>query len=112
MVNRAPQVHPPAGDPDDHLVEVPASAWAWAATAAASCELRPELQHPAPHCFVGDVESALGQQFLDITVAQGEPEIEPDRVLDDRRREAMSAVGELIYAGIRPSRAPARIPFR
>jgi hypothetical protein len=25
-----------------------------------------ELQHPAPHGFVGDVESAFGQQFFDI----------------------------------------------
>jgi hypothetical protein len=37
-----------------------------------------ELQHPAPHRFVGDVEAALGQQFFDIAVAQGKAEIEPD----------------------------------
>ena len=28
--------------------------------------------------------ATLGQQFLDIAVAQGEAEIEPDRVLDER----------------------------
>src|SRR5207302_1378594 len=35
-------------------------------------------RHPQAHRD----EPALGQQFLDIAVAQGEPEIEPDRVLD------------------------------
>jgi hypothetical protein len=38
-------------------------------------------------------------------VAQREPQIKPDRVLDDWRREAMSAVGELIHAGSLPYRA-------
>src|SRR6516162_8113260 len=46
-----------------------------------------ELQHPPAHRFVGDIEPAFGQQFLDIEVAQGESEIEPDRVLDDLGRE-------------------------
>ena len=59
-----------------------------------------ELQHPSPHCFVGDVEPSFGQQFLDIAVAQGEAEIEPDRVLDDLGREAMAAVAERAHADI------------
>src|SRR5437879_13909481 len=45
------------------------------------------------------------QELLHAPVAQCEPEIEPDRVLDDRRREAMSAVGELIHAGSLPCQA-------
>src|SRR5204863_560769 len=59
-----------------------------------------ELQHPSPHRFVGDVEPSFGQQFLDIAVAQGEAEIEPDRVLDDLGREAMAAVAERAHADI------------
>jgi len=31
VVDGAPQIHPLAGDPDDHLVEVPSRARAWAA---------------------------------------------------------------------------------
>ena len=53
---------------------------------------RAEFQHPAPHRFIGDVDPTLGQQFLDVAVAQGEAEIQPDRVLDDLRREAMAVV--------------------
>src|SRR6202030_3244065 len=59
-----------------------------------------ELQHPSPHRFVGDVEPSFGQQFLDIAVAKGEAEIEPDRVLDDLGREAMAAVAERAHADI------------
>src|SRR6516225_9719654 len=59
-----------------------------------------ELQHPSAHRFVGDIEPAFGQQFLDIAVAQGESEIEPDRVLDDLGREAMAAVAERSHVDI------------
>jgi hypothetical protein len=45
-----------------------------------------EFQHPAPHRFVGDVETSFGQQFLDVAVAQGKAQIQPDRVLDDLGR--------------------------
>src|SRR5262249_38384377 len=51
-----------------------------------------ELQHPSPHRFVGDIEPSFGQQFLDIAVAQSEAEVQPDRMLDDLRWEAMAAV--------------------
>ena len=36
----------------------------------------------------------------------GEPAAKADRVLDDRRREAMSVVGELIHAGSLTCRPP------
>src|SRR5436305_495041 len=45
------------------------------------------------------VEKALGG------TSRFEPQIKPDRVLDDRRREAISAIGRLIHAGILPCRA-------
>jgi hypothetical protein len=40
---------------------------------------RPELQHPAPDGFVGDVEPTLGEQLLDVSVAEREAQVEPDR---------------------------------
>src|SRR5712672_2586315 len=72
---------------------------AWAAPPQLSCKPGPEFQNPAPHRFIGNLQAALGEELLDIAVAQCEPEIKPDRVLDDRRREAMPSVGELIHAG-------------
>ena len=68
-----------------------------------SCDRGTKLQYPAPQRFVGNVEPSVGQQFLDIAVAQGEAEIKPDRVLDDLGREAMAAVAERRYVDILPN---------
>jgi hypothetical protein len=67
-----------------------------------SCDRGTELQYPAPHRFVGNVEPSVGKQFLDIAVAQGEAEIKPDRVLDDLGREVMAAVAERRHVDILP----------
>ena len=39
--------------------------------------------YPAPNGLVGDHDAAFRQQVFDVTEAQCEPEIEPDRLLDD-----------------------------
>jgi hypothetical protein len=92
VVDGAPQVHPLPGDPDDHLIEVPSRARAWAALPQLARDHRAEFQHPAPHRFIGDVEPTLGEQFLHVSVAQGEAEIKPDRMLNDLGRKAMTAI--------------------
>ena len=70
---------------------MPSRARAWAALPQLARDQRAEFQHPAPHRFIGDVEPTLGEQFLHVSVAQGEAEIKPDRVLNDLGREAMAA---------------------
>src|ERR1700750_2720703 len=45
IIDRAPQVHMLAGDPDDHLVEMPAIARPRTAAPQPSCDNRPEFQH-------------------------------------------------------------------
>jgi hypothetical protein len=92
VVDGAPQVHPFPGDPDDHLVEVPSRARAWAALPQLACDQRAKFQHPASHRFIGDIEPTLSEQFLHVSVAQREAEIEPDRVLNDLGRKAMTAI--------------------
>ena len=71
-----------------------------------------ELQYPSPHRFVGDVEITLGQQLLDIAVAQGEAEIKPDRALNDLGQEAMAAIAERSHADTLTDApmAPTRFP--
>jgi hypothetical protein len=59
---------------------------------------RAEFQYPTPNRLIGEVETALGQELLDVAIAQREPQIEPDRMLNDRRREAMPAIGEDCHA--------------
>jgi hypothetical protein len=75
MIDGAPQVHPLSGNPDHHLVEVPAIARAWAAPPQLSCDPQPELQNPALHRFIGNINAALGQELLGVAVAQCEAEV-------------------------------------
>jgi hypothetical protein len=51
-----------------------------------------EHRDPTSDRFVGDVDTALGQQFFDVSEAQRETTIEPDRVLDDLGWETVASV--------------------
>ena len=76
LTRNAPyKVHPFASNPNHHLVEVPSIAWAWAAPPQLSCDPGPELQNPAPHRLIGNLQAALGEEFLNIAVAQCESEV-------------------------------------
>ena len=71
VVDGTPEVHPLAGDPNNHLVQVPSIARPRATLAQPSRDRGTELQHPAPHRFVGDVKPSFGQQFLDVLGSSG-----------------------------------------
>jgi hypothetical protein len=47
------------------------------------------MAHPAAHRLVGDRDTSLGQQVLNIAEAQGETGVKPDGLLNDHRREAI-----------------------
>src|SRR5215204_7182866 len=69
VVDRAPEIHPLAGDPDHHLVEVPAIAWPRTALAQPSRDHRAEFQNPAADALAGEVEPALCEKLLDVAIA-------------------------------------------
>src|SRR6516162_2413330 len=94
VIDGSPEIHPLAGDPHHHLVQMPSVAWPRATSAQPSGDHRSELQHPTPHRFVREVEPTLGEQILHVAVAQGEAKVEPNRVLDNRRRKPMAAIRE------------------
>src|ERR1700676_1381247 len=82
----------------------------WAAPPQLSCDPGPEFQNPAPHRFIGNLQAALGQEILNVAVAQSESEIQPNRVLDNRRREAKAQIGQLLHAGSLPHQVARRNP--
>ena len=55
---------------------------------------RPEVVEPAAHGFLRDRDPALREQILDVTKAECEPEIEPNRLIDDLGREPISGVAD------------------
>jgi hypothetical protein len=111
MVDGAPEIHLLAADPDDHLVEMPLHACAGTLVAETAREYRSELENPASDRLVGNVETTVGEPLLDVSVARGEPEIQPNGVLDDEAGEAMPAIARRDHPAIlyRPS-PPAKSP--
>ena len=66
------------------------------------------MVHPAPNGFIADRDAAFRQQIFDVAQAQGEPEIEPDRLMNDLRWEPISTVADFLHPlGYRPARATA-----
>jgi hypothetical protein len=53
--------------------------------------------NPATHGLIGHSDPALSKQIFDVSEPQGEPGIEPDRLLDDLGREPITAVANLSY---------------
>ena len=98
MINGAPEIHPFTRDPDNHLVKMPSITRARAPFPQPLRHRRSELQHPPTDRLIRDLEPTLGKEFLHVAVAQGEAKIEPDRVLDNRRRKPVAAIGEQGHA--------------
>ena len=87
-----------------------AARWSRAQPAQVPGEGGAELDCPAPDSFVGGLDTALRQEFLDIAVAEGEPEIELDRVPDDLSRELVTSIGDGLHARDLPRILPSRRP--
>ena len=79
-------------DARTHLVEMPPGTPPGFPVAQVFCEQWTELDAPFAESFMADLNAALVQQFLDISVAERKMVVQPDRVLDDRHRETV-AVG-------------------
>jgi hypothetical protein len=92
VVDGTPQIHVLARDPDDHFVEMPAITRSRTAPLQSPGDRRSELEHPTANALVGNVQPALGKQLLNIAIAQAEPEVQPDGMLDDDRRKAMPTI--------------------
>jgi hypothetical protein len=89
-----------AVDDDEPLIKVPLVACRGTPAAQLVGIALPELLAPlaellAPLAdrFVGHDHAALGQQLLDIPIAEREAEVQADGVADDLRGEAMAAIG-------------------
>jgi hypothetical protein len=66
MIDRAPEIHPLASDPDHHFVEVSAIARPRTALPQPSRN-HPRNHHPTAEALVGEVEPALRKQYLDVS---------------------------------------------
>ena len=89
VVHSPPEPHPISAYLHDHFVQVPATGWLGPGTAKVLSKEPAKLERPAADSLVADVDPSLSQHFLYIPKAQGEPEIEPNRLADDVGRKPM-----------------------
>ncbi len=76
---------------------MPLTVWCWSPVPKVARDSRFELQHPSADGLVSDLQTALRQQILDITVAQGEAHVEPDRMPDHIGRKAVAGVRNRLH---------------
>jgi len=57
----------------------------------------PEFKNPPRSRFIADHQSALSQRILDISIAQREPEVDPDGMSDDVRWKSVAGVGDGLH---------------
>lgn len=58
----------------------------------------PKLERLSADGFRRILASALNERVFDVTIAQGEPRIEPDGKLHDDSRKAVADLGNLAHA--------------
>src|SRR5208283_2818126 len=66
------------------------------------------MVHPTPNRLIRHRHSALRQQILDVTQAEGEPEVEPYCLVNDLGRETIPGAADLVHPrwATRPPRKP------
>src|SRR5882762_1837198 len=93
-IDGAPQIDQAAIDLEIDLIQMPARVGLRSAFAQVCCDHRPYMVYPAPNGLVGDRNAAFCQQVFDVAQAEGEPEVEPNRLLNDRRWESVAVVAD------------------
>src|SRR5271166_2681008 len=107
-VDGPPEVDHSAVDFQIDLVEMPSRMRLQATLSQVGRDHRSEMVHPTPNRLVRHRHSALRQQILDVTQAEGEPEVEPYRLVNDLGRESIPAVADLVHprGATRPPSTP------
>src|SRR5215208_6298958 len=92
LIHRPPEPVLLPCDLHGNLVEVPGVSSMRQPAADLVGDALAELEAPLPYGFVADRNAACGEDLVHMAQAQGEAEIEPDRVADDLAREAVAGV--------------------
>jgi hypothetical protein len=79
LIDGAPEVMPHALDSDEDFVHVPLVPWPRPAAAQAVGETRTEFLAPASYRLVGDDNTALSQEQLNIPQAEADHVVKPQR---------------------------------
>jgi hypothetical protein len=92
LINGTPEIMLHALDADEDFVHMPLVTRSWPAAAWAVGETGGELLAPTAHSLIGDDDTALRQDQLNITQAEAEYVIQPNSVADDLGGKPMAVV--------------------
>jgi len=94
LINGTPEVLSSTLDRDEDFVEMPRVAQATLAPLEGPGAVGIELESPQTNGFVGNCDSALLEEVLDVPKAHAEAVVEPDGVADDLAWKSISPVAE------------------
>ena len=77
-----------------------------ATLAQVGCDDGSEIIHPPPDGLERDHNPALGEQVFDIAEAEREPEVQPNRLVNDLRREPVARVADFLRIRCRRASLP------
>ena len=97
IVHGTPQPMPFSTDHNDHFVSMPGVAGCRSSLPQVPANRLAKLKKPASDSFIGNVETALREVIFYISIAQSEPGVEPYRVADDLRWEAVALKGYVVH---------------
>ena len=92
LINGAPEIMLHALDADEDFVHMPLVARPWPAAAQAVSKTGGELVAPAAHGLIGDDDTPLGQDQLNIAQTEAEYVMQPNSVADDLGGKPMAVV--------------------
>jgi hypothetical protein len=55
------------------------------------------MAHPTPNGLVGHGHTTFRQQIFDVAQAEREPEVEPNRLLNDLGRESVTRIADFLH---------------
>ena len=101
LIHGTPEILLLAVDSNEDLIQVPVVAQPSLSSLQFPSIVRTELLTPLPDRLIGHDDSALGEKILDISEAQAEAMISPDRIADDLGRETIAGVTRPVASGLR-----------
>jgi hypothetical protein len=90
VIDGTPEVHPPAPDLHHYFIQAHRPVGAVRRRRRLAAISGPNLITQQRTASTADLDSTLRQQFFDVADAQGEAEIQPDRIADHLRRKSMT----------------------
>jgi hypothetical protein len=92
LIHGAPQILVLAVDSNEHLIQVPMVAQPSLASAQFASIGGTEFLRPLPDRLIGHDDPPLGEKILDLSEAQAEAMVSPDRLADDLGRKPIAPV--------------------